>query len=307
MSALHAKSSSGGPWGDCFISFVGLLSTPEGVAPSIFQEKGRLMRTLSRRKMLALGGAMASLQILDGIRPALASPTWIDRQTYGPFHCQATFPLSPYGSMFQELSALGRELERTLAIPPANLPINLYLCGDESTHRKFLSQLYPRVPYRRALYVQRNGRSSVYAYRQAEFAIDMRHECTHALLHSNLAMVPLWLDEGLAEYFEMPESRRASGHPHFNRLRWELILGMLRSVENLEQKTSLSDMGSVEYRFSWGWTHFMLHGPVAAHRVLVHYLADIRQGNPPGKLSHRLHQAIPNLNERMIQHFKYWG
>lgn len=266
------------------------------------------MQLLSRRKLLTLGGAVAGHYLLSGTQPALASPIWVDQKTYGPFHCQATFPLGPYGPMFQELSALGRELERTLAIPPANLPIDLYLCGDESTHRIFLSQLYPRVPYRRALYVQRGGRSSVYTYRQAELAIDIRHECTHALLHANLAMVPLWLDEGLAEYFEMPESRRASGHPHLKRLRWDLrLFGMNRSMDQLEQKTSLGDMGSVEYRFSWGWAHFMLHGPVAAHRVLVHYLADIRQGNPPGKLSQRMRRAIPNLDQRMIQHFKYWS
>jgi len=266
------------------------------------------MQLLSRRKMLTLGGAAAGLHALHGILPCLAARPWIDRQTYGPFHCQAAFPLAPYQPLFLELAALERELERTLAIPPANRPIDVYLFGDESAQRTFLSQLYPRVPYRRALYVQRGGCGSVYAYRQAELAIDMRHECTHALLHASLAMVPLWLDEGLAEYFEMPESKRASGHPHLSRLRWDLRLyGMRRSIEQLEQKTSLRDMGSVEYRFSWGWAHFMLHGPIAAHRVLVHYLADIRQGNPPGKLSERLRLAIPHLDERMIQHFKYWS
>jgi hypothetical protein len=82
---------------------------------------------------------------------------------------------------------------------------------------------------------------------------------------------------------------------------------MRRSIEQLEQKSSLGAMGRVEYRFSWGWAHFMLHGPIAAHRVLVRYLADIRQGKPPGKLSQRLRRAVPHLDERMIQHFKYWS
>ena len=278
------------------------------MAKSVYQEKGSVMQPLSRRKMLALGGAVAGIHALGGTPPCLAAPKWLDRQTYGPFHCQATFPIGPYEPMFREISSLERELERTLAIPPANLPIDLYLFGDEPTHRTFISQLYPRVPYRRALYVQRGGRGSVYAYRQAELAIDLRHECTHALLHANLAMVPLWLDEGLAEYFEMPESGRAYGQHHFSHLRWDLRLyGMRRTIEQLEQKSSLGAMGSVEYRFSWGWAHFMLHGPIAAHRVLVHYLADIRQNSPPGKLSRRLRQAVPQLDERMIQHFKYWS
>ncbi|GIT30210.1 MAG: hypothetical protein Ct9H300mP1_22560 [Planctomycetaceae bacterium] len=35
------------------------------------------------------------------------------------------------------------------------------------------------------------------------FPEDLRHEFTHGVLHSSLKRVPLWLDEGLAEYFEV--------------------------------------------------------------------------------------------------------
>ncbi len=271
------------------------------------------MPHVSRRNFLALGGAMAGVHALGvvvaGDGTALgdgAARTWVDRCSYGPFQCQATFPLGSYSPMFQELSALERELQRTLAVPSAKRPIDIYLFSDERTHRDFLARLYPRVPYRRAIYVQRGGQGSVFAYRQSELAIDLRHECTHALLHANLAMVPLWLDEGLAEYFEMPEPQRAFHHPHLSKLRWNLRLGMVRNVAWLEQKQALNDMGSVEYRFSWAWVHFMLHGPVAAHRVLVHYFADIRQGNPPGQLSEHLRRAVPQLEKRMVQHFKHW-
>ena len=39
---------------------------------------------------------------------------------------------------------------------------------------------------------------------------DLRHELTHALLHGVLKDVPLWLDEGLAGFFELPpDARRA--------------------------------------------------------------------------------------------------
>jgi hypothetical protein len=81
---------------------------------------------------------------------------------------------------------------------------------------------------------------------------------------------------------------------------------MLQSVESLEAAADLSDMGGVEYRFSWAWVHFMLHGPVAAHRALVQFVADIRRGTPPGLLSARLRQGVPNLDQRMVQHFKQW-
>jgi hypothetical protein len=263
------------------------------------------MPLLSRRAFLVYGSAATAALAVRG-RRAWAAPTWVDRGSYGPFQCVAAFPLAPLEGAFRDLSRLEQELDRTLALPPAQTTVDVFLLADERAHREYLSRLYPRVPYRRALYIQRDGRASVYAYWQGELPIDLRHECTHALLHAKLPMVPLWLDEGLAEYFEMVEGERAFGHPHLAALRWNLRLGMLRSVEVLESQQELSDMDGVDYRFAWAWVHFMLHGPLAAHRALVHFLADIRRGEPPGPLSARLRAAVPNLDVRMVQHFKHW-
>jgi hypothetical protein len=121
-----------------------------------------------------------------------------------------------------------------------------------------------------------------------------------------MATLPLWLDEGLAEYFELAEANRAFGHPHLATLRWNLRLGMSRSVESLEEERQLGDMRTVEYRFAWAWVHFMLHGPAAAHRALVEYLADSRRGERPGPLSARLRSAVPELETKMMQHFLRW-
>ena len=58
----------------------------------------------------------------------------------------------------------------------------------------------------------------VYTYWGDRIQQDLRHELTHALLHSVLKDVPLWLDEGLAEYFEMPVSWILDDFPHFEYL-----------------------------------------------------------------------------------------
>jgi hypothetical protein len=50
----------------------------------------------------------------------------------------------------------------------------------------------------------------------------------------------------------------------------------------------------------------MLHGPLAGHRALVEYLADIRRGEPPGRLPQRLREALPDAEARMVQHFRHW-
>ncbi len=263
------------------------------------------MHRLTRRDFLAVGGASVA-SVCAAPLSCFAAPRWVDYRTYGPFRCQSTFPLESFAPLFGELSALDMELQRTLALPPAGQTIDVYLFDKQSQHRQMLAELYPRVPYRRALYVQRAGQGSVFAYRHRELAVDLRHECTHALLHTNLPMVPLWLDEGLAEYFEMPAQLRAWDHPHFSKLRWNLRFGMVRSIQSLEQCDTLGDMGSVEYRFSWAWVHYMLHGPLPAHRALVHYFRDIQRGTPPGQLSERLRAAVPDLDHQLARHFRHW-
>jgi hypothetical protein len=263
------------------------------------------MSRATRREFLAAGG-LGAVAWLAGSQRGQAGPAWIDRCDYGPFQCVAGFPLAPLAPAFEELSQLEVELQRTLGLPAARTRVEVCLLPDESSHRQLLEQLYPRVPYRRALYVQRDRRASVYAYQHAELAVDLRHECTHALLHANLPTVPLWLDEGLAEYFEMPAAQRAFDHPHLAALRWNLRLGMFRTIESLEAAAELSEMGGVEYRFSWAWVHFMLHGPVSAHRTLVQFLGDIRRETPPGRLSTRLAEVLPGADERMIHHFTQW-
>jgi hypothetical protein len=259
----------------------------------------------TRRRFLADAGVAALYWLLPS-RAAAAATGWPYRASHGPFRCASEMPLRTMDAMFADLSDLERELGRTLATPPANQTIDVLLFADESSHRQYLTTAFPRVPYRRALYVQRSGRGAVYAYFHRELSIDLRHECTHALLHCNLPMVPLWLDEGLAEYFEVPKTHRAFGHPHLARLRWDLRLGMVRPLETLEKHHELSEMGSTQYRFAWAWVHFMLHGPQVAHQQLVEYLADIRRGNPPGMLSERLHRALGDPTLRMKEHFRNW-
>jgi hypothetical protein len=133
--------------------------------------------------------------------PVLAAePNWLDSRNVGPFVVQATFSLEPHQRLLNELPELQRELSRTLGIPAATQPITLCLFAEAEEHKRYLAEHFPQVPYRRALFIKSDGVLGVYAYRQAELDIDLRHECTHALLHSVLSDVPLWLDEGLAEY-----------------------------------------------------------------------------------------------------------
>ncbi|MEX2317593.1 MAG: hypothetical protein WD669_10610 [Pirellulales bacterium] len=244
--------------------------------------------------------------ILPPITARGDEPTWTDSHQSGPFVSRATFPLHDYERLLADLPELQRTLTRTLGVPAARQPIHIYLFADAAEHQRYIEARFPKFPYRQALFIQSDGESGVYAYRHPALDVDLRHECTHALLHAVLFEVPLWLDEGIAEYFEMPPSQRAFDHPNYESLRWNMRLGMVRSVETLEDRRELADMNSLDYRYSWAWVHFMLHGPEAAHRTLVEYLAELRQPADGGRLSKRLEAAMPNSSERLVQHFKHW-
>jgi hypothetical protein len=237
---------------------------------------------------------------------ALAAQPWPYEQTAGVFHCHSTFNLQPHRALFDELGELERDLHATLGVARVREPVRVYLLASQESYQRYVQQYFPDVPYRRALFVKTRGPGMVFAFENAEFAVDVRHESTHALLHSSLANVPLWLDEGLAEYFEVERALRPSGNPHLARVKWGLRVAHLPTLETLETKASLADMDKNDYRHAWAWTHWMLHGPQAAHEELVRYLADIQAGTPAGPLSERLRRRIPNLDENIAAHFQAW-
>lgn len=231
---------------------------------------------------------------------------WPDERVAGPFICRADFRLDNYLGLLRELGPLQHELRRILGVPAASEPIHLYLFEKKNTYKSFLKHHFPSVPYRRAVYFKARGPGIVMAYGHDGLATDVRHEGTHALLHAALPMVPLWLDEGLAEYFEVAPGQRAFDNSHLTAVRWAARFAVAPKLEELEQLEGIGDMDGADYRHAWAWVHFMFHGPREAHAELVSYLADIRNAVPPGKLSQRLRRRIPDLERRFVQHFRSW-
>ena len=232
---------------------------------------------------------------------------WVDHRAFGPFVCRSDFSLRGHESVFNDLAEIQRDLYQRLGIPPGREQIEIYLFRTRSDYNRYLQHWYPDIPSRRALFIKNNGRAKVLVYLSEDLHTDLRHECTHALLHASLPMVPLWLDEGIAEYYEVPPSQRIFQNPHRNGTVWSYRLWQRQTMEELETKQQLAQMGRNEYRHAWAWVHFMLHGPPAARQELANYLADIREGTPPGSLSVRLSSAIPNPDAAIVTHFKtFW-
>lgn len=263
---------------------------------------------VSSRLHFLLAVVVTSL-VFSGATTALRvdAAEWPDEYRAGPFVCHADFALAEHRNLLNALPRLQRDLVTQVGIVASQEPIHLFLFHRKSTYQAYLKQYFPDVPSRKALFIKGRGPGMVFAYRGEDFETDVRHECTHALLNAALPMVPLWLDEGLAEYFEVPAAQRANANPHLKYVRFNALLVQVPKLESLEQLSGLSEMNRTKYRHAWAWIHFMLHGPPEAREELSRYLADIRALTPPGKLSRRLRHRMPNLERRFAEHFKQWN
>lgn len=231
---------------------------------------------------------------------------WPEERDAPPFRCHADFSLADYASLFADMRELETDVLGALALTADGQPIDLFLFDRKSTYHQYVSHYFPEVPKRPALFIKSRGHAMVFAHRGPEFAVDVRHECAHAVLHAALPMVPLWLDEGIAEYFEVARGERTRGHPSMAGMRWTARFGRVPDLESLEALVELRDMTSTHYKQAWAWVHFLLHGPPEARDELRAYLADIAARTPPDVLSRRLRRRMPDLESRFLSHFRAW-
>ena len=127
-------------------------------------------------------------------------------------HCD--FEVPARHRLLDELTARREDLRRELAYASSEEPIHVYLFEDANRFKEFVGEEHPGFPNRRAFFVESDTRLEVYAHWGGYVGEDLRHEVTHAYLHSVLPNIPLWLDEGLAEYFEVPRGRHGLNRDH---------------------------------------------------------------------------------------------
>lgn len=259
---------------------------------------------------------LASCQTFPILTPAPETPLKTDKAVSGgmpgkhsarvsQFVFYHDFDLPTKNALFTELSALRENVYKELQIPPSNTLIQVYLFEDRAKYETYMKGKYPDLPKRRAFFVaqpKRLGGSDdllVYTSWGDRVQQDLRHELTHALLHSALKDVPLWLDEGLAEYFEMPPSWNGVNYQHLEALRAST---QKFDLERLERLADVQQMTPAEYREAWAWTHLMLRTTPEAKQALLGYLADLRSNGRPGPLKPRLERAFPKLDDAVVRH-----
>lgn len=211
------------------------------------------------------------------------------------------FSLPQHQRMLDELCEQRDRLASTLKLPTTDVPIHIYLFADDNTYYDFLDQRFPGFPHRRAIFVETETQLAVYAHWGDHTAEDLRHEVTHGYLHAALPNLPLWLDEGIAEYFEVGALQQGLNRPHLDHL---LNLKDLQpNLQRLEQLTNAAEMTQLDYAESWAWVHFLLESDVDKTNLLTDYLADLQQGATTS-LSSYLQKRLAGPELALLEHLQ---
>ncbi len=215
----------------------------------------------------------------------------------------SNFALPQRHRLLDELRVQRGDLLGKLKLPASDEPIHVYLFDSEEHFGEFMAQHHPEFPSRRAFFLEDDTRLSVYAQWGERVAEDLRHEVAHGYLHSVVRAIPLWIDEGLAEYFEVPRGQGGINRPHLQLLLDKVLReGWRPNMERLEQLASAGEMTQDDYAESWAWAQWLLDTEPKRRELLQSYLNTIRDAGTAEPLSVKLRQLQPNSEQKLVEH-----
>ena len=213
--------------------------------------------------------------------PVLPSEHEIRR---GPLRVHCDFELPQRNRLVANLGDLHKNVTQRLQLPPSDREVHVYLFEKRRQFQKYIAHAHPSFPDRRAFFVREGDSLMVYAHWGERVVEDLQHEVTHAYLNASAESIPLWLDEGLAEFFERPVDDDGFHPAHVQLLRERWLDGSWQpNLRRLEGLASSGQMQLVDYAEAWLWVHWMLKQDVVQYQHLCDYLnasAEHRQLHP---------------------------
>jgi hypothetical protein len=223
----------------------------------------------------------------------------------GPFLIFSNFLLTEDPQAVHCLQALERDLKQHLDFTPNadDDPVEIYVLDDREAFTHFLKFYYPELPPRRAFFLAQGRQRVVYTFSSPRLEEDLRHEATHALLHGSFGDLPLWLDEGLAEFFETDLVQPGAELERIELITKDLAAGWSPDLERLASLSDIRQMTPRDYREAWAWVHLFLKGPGSGKVLMANCLNDLHQSSEKVELWQRLSQN-GGTTGRLLAHLK---
>lgn len=207
--------------------------------------------------------------------------------------------------LIDELTARRGDIANQLKLPLSDEPINVFVFENEDEFQQFMKREHPKFPNRRAFFVKNDTTLKVYAYWGEQVGEDLRHEVTHGYLHSVVPNLPLWLDEGLAEFYETSRGSHGVNTTHVFQLGEAFRRGDWQpSLKALEKMTDPAKMTQMQYAESWLWVHFLLEGKQGEPKLLQDQLARLRMSAESKPISGFVDKEIAEPELKLLDHLK---
>ena len=257
-------------------------------------------------KLIAILICMCALAVtgctLSGGRGGLPSAQTVTR---GQLVIHSDFHLPRKHRLLDELVSRRVDLSDELDLPLSDEPIDVYLFEDKDHFQTFMIHSHPEFPNRRAFFVKSDTSLKVFAFWGARVGEDLRHEVTHGYVHSVVPNIPLWLDEGLAEYFEVARGKGGVNGPHVYHLANRLRNGKWKpDLERLESLVSARELTQMDYAESWLWVHFLLTGDQQTKSIVKRQLNSLRENGEAGLFLPIIEAEVPDYETQLLMHLR---
>ena len=182
---------------------------------------------------------------------------------------------------FEQIRSLFHVAFASLRVDPAQ-PVLILAAKNENTMKMLLPEDWEVKGHVHPAGLYQPGEDKHYMVLQLDSAGKnpfhaLYHEYTHALMHLNFTGLPLWLDEGIAEFYgnsQLGEKESRIGTIDQTHLR---ILGenkllpieTLLNVEHGSPYYNEANQASVFYAGSWALVHYLMTDPEAQQRQLL--------------------------------------
>jgi Flp pilus assembly protein TadD len=197
------------------------------------------------------------------------------------------------GEDFERLRDALAQLFPGLALS-SPVPTSIFVFKDFFSFQPYVRSYDPQVVDKGGYFLSRQlgNYVAISADQQGQERELIYHEYIHYLLRNNAATLPLWLHEGLAEYystFEAGKGEARVGLPPAGHAKWlrqhELIpLTTIFAVDERSPEYHEWSRSGAFYAESWLLVHYLISGNPDRHRQMGELLRLAQAGTPPERL-----------------------
>ena len=226
--------------------------------------------------------AVASLLLLGPVA-ADAADNWIEvRSPHFTVNTNAgERDARKIADQFEQIRQMFHSAFAALRVDPAQ-PIIIVAAKNENTMKLFLPEEWEVKGHIRHAGIYQQGEDKDYVLLRLDTEGEnpfhtLYHEYTHALLRLNFRSLPIWLNEGLAEFFgnstlgdkEVKTGTIDSGHLYLLSQSKLIPIETLLEVGHDSPYYNEKDRASVFYAESWAVVHFLMMNPEARQKQLM--------------------------------------